>query len=484
MYQSNRATDLGSEHQSADRCIDLSDGAYIQVATDGELYVIEPGARLSLKVISARRVVPFIVLLLVSARAALCGPPAAASLAAQQPAADTSVAQTGLLEPTPTSLLAYLNSLRGSGKMLSGQWADHFSRTTSGAYGGYLDQFLPVGGATPANITVNSCQSGSAGRCAGEFTDAHLTPAILSVQLNSAGTCGSSQSVNQSLAVINGQLAAGGIVQVAFNLPSPTQKGCSFLGDASEFPAVITPGTKGYNRYMYGSVGNTSTSGNSGTPCTAARPCGGVWAAAQALLQITSGYKVLFRTLHEANLCQKDFIWWGTCGLGRGGAGTASNADYVALFRQTIGYLRRLGVNNIVAEYNFNGSDGAYSDNDPGSGYRDVISGDIYGPTTQTGSNSVESRLSDPSGGFTYAQRQGVPVLLAEAGVQTADNRLVTLYTYHNDIWNQAIQQGSGITNLVGDVIWNQHWCLECQLSALGYLQNTITRSQLPVIRN
>jgi hypothetical protein len=58
------------------------------------------------------------------------------------------------------------------------------------------------------------------------------------------------------------------------------------------------------------------------------------------------------------------------------------------------------------------------------------------------------------------------------------------LYTYHNDIWNQAIQQRSGITNLVGDVIWNQHWCLECQLSALGYLQNAITRSQLPVIRN
>lgn len=368
--------------------------------------------------------------------------------------------------------------------MLSGQWADHFSRTVSGTYGGYLDQFLPARGATPANITVNGCQSGAAGSCAGGFADTQLTPAILSVQLNSAGTCGSGQSVSQSLAVINGQLAAGGIVQVAFNLPSPSQKGCNFLGNAGEFPAVITEGTKAYNTYMYGSVGNTSTSGNAATPCTPAKPCGGVWAAAQALLQITTGYKVLFRTLHEANLCQKHFIWWGTCGLGRGGTGTASNEDYVALFRQTIAYLRRLGVSNVVVEYNFNGSDGAYAENDPGPAYRDVISGDVYGPTTQTGSNSVESELSDPSAGFTYAQRQGVPLLLAEAGVRTADNRLVTLYTYHNDIWNQAIQQGSGITNLVGDIIWNQHWCLECQLSALGYLQNTVTRSQLPTIRN
>jgi hypothetical protein len=414
----------------------------------------------------------------------VCALSAVASPTPQQPAADTSVSQTEPLKPTPTSLLAYLNSLRGSGKMLSGQWADHFSRTASGTYGGYLDQFLPATGATPANITVDSCQSGAGGSCTGGFTDTHLAPAILSVQLNSAGTCGSSQSVTQSLAVINGQLAAGGIVQVAFNLPAPTQRGCNFLGNASEFPAVITPGTNGYNTYMYGSVGNTSTSGNTGTPCTAAKPCGGVWAAAQALLQITSGYKVLFRTLHEANLCQKHLIWWGTCGLGRGGTGTASNADYVTLYRQTIGYLRSLGVHNIVAEYNFNSSDGAYSENDPGSGYRDVISGDIYGPISQTGSNSVERRLADPSAGFTYAQGQGVPVLLAEAGVQTADNRLVTLYTYHNDIWDQAIQQESGITNLVGDIIWNQHWCLECQLSAFGYMQNTITRSQLPVIRN
>jgi hypothetical protein len=34
----------------------------------------------------------------------------------------------------------------------------------------------------------------------------------------------------------------------------------------------------------------------------------------------------------------------------------------------------------------------------------------------------------------------------------------------------------------VGTVIFDQNFCLSCQLNALGYLQNTITRNQLPAL--
>jgi hypothetical protein len=333
-----------------------------------------------------------------------------------------------------------------------------------------LDQLLPASGATPANITVNDHSSGNTGEA----------PAILGVQIPDAiGACGGGATVTQAVNVINGQLAAGGIVEVSFASPSPTQLNssgaCNWGGNATEFPAVITPGNAAYNTYMYGEG------------CTSSSPCGGVWSLAQALSQITSGHHVVLRILHEGNLCQSSW-WWGTCGLGTGGTGTASNANYVTLFKQVINYLRSLGVSNIDVEYNFNNYSGAYSQNDPGAynastnpGGRNLIGGDLYGPTTVAG---VESDLSNSSVGFTYAQTQGVPVLLGEAGVYSSTNSSVATFTYNNNIWVNAIQAGSGITNLVGAVIWCQNWCLDCQLSAAGLMSNTITRGQLPVITN
>jgi hypothetical protein len=360
-------------------------------------------------------------------------------------------------------LLVYLNSLRGSGKMLSGQHSDHFADADSGTYGKGLDQFTPATGATPANITITDARSGDTG----------LAPAILGVFLNSAGTCGSVLTLAQGIAIANGQLAANGIVQVTYDQPSPTQtshRGCNFKGNGTEFPAVITPGTRAYQVYMYGNAGGAL--GGTGMACTAVAPCGGVWAQAQALKALNG--TVLFRTLAEGNL-GRGGNWYSTHGTS-GGSGGASNANYVTLMRQTIDYLRSLGVRNVLYVYNMNVHSGGYSQNDPGPNYRAVVSIDYYGPTTQSG---VLAGMT-AGNGFSYANSLGIPFLLSEVGAYSPNNRLVSTLTYDNSIWSQAIQ--SGASNLVGTIVWNQHWCLQCQLNALGYLQNNITRAQLPPI--
>lgn len=426
-----------------------------------------------------------------------------------------------------TRLLVYLTGLEHSSTMVSGQTLDHFAGARSGTYGAYLDQLTPgAGGGTPANSTVISCSSstacprftgsisgttlttsgvtgtiaigqsltgsnvqagtkiiggsgstwavnvsqtvGSTGMQGGASTG--LTPAIFAIESNVAGTCGSGQTGTQATATANGQLAAGGIVQINFDEPSPTQGGvgaCTFTGNGSEFPAVITPGNAAYNLFRYGSGGPGA-------------PNGGLWALAQQLKGING--TVLLRILHESNLGSAS-NWWGA----GGGNGTA--AQYVTLYQQSITYLRSLGIvtgggpsggpGTVLVNWNFNVGCSICSSIDPGAGYRDVISGDLYGPTTQA---TVISALQGSTNGFVYAQTQNVPLGFAEFGVQNFNNGVVTTFTTSNAIWSQAIQAGSGITNLVFAIDWNQNWALQNQLNAIGYLQNTITRSQLPPI--
>jgi hypothetical protein len=374
-----------------------------------------------------------------------------------------------------TTLLSYVTSLEDTGKMLTGSWGDHFGNqqggTVSTTYGKYLDQMGPSTGGTPANISIVDTSSGNTG----------LAPAMLSIQLptegyqSSGNPCSGSAGGNtavQAINTVNGWLAAGGIVAVNWESASPTQSGCQYGGNATEFlssNSASTPGSAANNVVMYG-YGGTSSS-----------PTAGVWGLSQMLKNITPGHKVFLRILHEGNLAQGSG-WWGTDGTGGGGTGTASNADYVALFQQMITYLRAQGVTNILVEYNFNNYSGAYAQNDPGSSYRDVITGDIYDPTTQSG---VEAVLSNTSAGFTWAQSQNVPVFIAENGVETSNNSQSGLFgCCNNGIWDQAIQAGSGISHLVATNPWNQNWCLQCQSGADTYLVNGITRGQLPTLVN
>jgi hypothetical protein len=385
------------------------------------------------------------------------GPPAvAAGPTLKEKAAAISVSQT--LVPRPQELSNFLTYLSNTPtqQILSGQHSDDYAAYTSGTYGNLLDQFLPRTGATPANVSINNYTSATTS------ANSNLTPAILGVEINSAGTCGSSQTYAQTLALAQGWAAAGGIVQVTFGLPSPSQGICTFAGNGTEFPNVINNnGNATYNTYMYGQS-------SSGTPCTSSAPCGGVWAQAQAIKAISG--TVIFRTLFESNLAQSSW-WWGTDGT----SGTSpTNAQFVTLFKQTISYMRSLGVANMLVVYNLNfgPAGGSYwSANDPGSSYRDLGGVDIYGPTTQA---SVISDLESTSGPVPYLQSLGIPLLLNEVGSSTGTP---ALYTYDNSIWDSGIRAGA--SHLVGTVVFDQNFCLSCQLNALGYLQGTITRSHL-----
>jgi len=329
---------------------------------------------------------------------------------------------------------------------------------------------LPATGGTPANVTIANYTSSSS------FTNTGLAPAVLSVNIPvNIGACGDSTTQAQAIAVVNGWLARGGIVQLLAEQPDPSQlPNCNWSGTGAAFPGVITPGNAYYNAFMYGWNGSSA--------CTSSAPCGGVWGLAQVLAQITSGHKVILRILHENDLNPADYAWWGTNGT----SGPTTNAQFVTLWKQEVTYLKALGVTNALFNYNINNFSGAYSQNDPGAynastnpAGRDIVSGDYYGSTTQAG---VKSVLTNASAGFTYLQGLGLPFLMTEVGAESSNNGAVSTYTYDNSMWNQGLQ--SSASNLVGTNIWNQHWCLQCQLNASGYMNNTIALDDLPVITN
>lgn len=389
--------------------------------------------------------------------------------------------------PSPgTGLLAYLNSLRGV-NVLTGGWGDHFAGTCAGTYGCFLDEFFPTSGATPANITVANCASSSSiTSCTAGYTDTGKAPAILSIQQPTGlSLCGGGTTRAQAIAVASGYLTRGGIVQISWDMPSPTQYNtgtCAYNANGTEFAtatSIIIPGTTGYNTYMYGC--STCTAGSPGAN-------GGVYNLAQDLKALPAGHKVILRLQHEGNLSPVgNAVWVGTCGTVGNGTGYDTNAKYITLFQQTVTYLRSLGVNNILVEYNantFGGCSGnGTSQNDPGPSYRDVVSCDLYGPTTQA---NVISNFTNGSTCWPYLQGLNLPVLVAEAGVAGSSNASVNPFTYSNAIWGNGIQAGA--SNVVAVVVWNQNYCLgggaTCQLNASGLFANALSLGQLPVITN
>lgn len=331
----------------------------------------------------------------------------------------------------PSNLLGYLNGLRGSGSILSGQWWDEFSSNG-------LDQFLPSSGANGTNFTVNDHASGNTG----------LTPAILGIYLHSAGASNSGgPSLANGIAIANAHMAAGGIVFCSFLIQDPSTG--NITGPGTSWATINTPGSAFYNTLM-----------------------AAVDAQAAALKQLNG--VVLFRAFWENNLGQGSW-WYGTNGTA-GGTGCPTNAQFVTFQQNIINRLRVTnGVTNILFVYVTNYFSGAYSNNDPGPSYRDLVGMDMYGPTTQAG---VLSNLSNAGGGMPYLSSLNLPILLSEVGTHSFNNSTVSTFTYDNNTWSSAVQ--SGAPNLVGSVIFCQNWALGEQLGAGNYMHNTITRAQLP----
>jgi hypothetical protein len=365
-----------------------------------------------------------------------------------------------------THVFAYMQSLMGGGKLMNGVHWDQYADASGGTYGNGLDRFsvagsstYPTSGQTPANITFFDNGSGNT----------ELAPAILGVWLNTAFTCGSSLTLAQGLAAANGQLAAGGIVLINWAVPAPAlntdpaSQNCIFSGTGAEWtpssaPPILTPGSAIYDTYMYGPGG------------TADSPTGGVWGLAQALKQING--TVILRQLFENNLSARSW-WFGT------GGGAATSLQFVRLWKQTINYLRSLGVKNIIINFNLNYGRGDYRANDPGPSYRDIASIDWYGPTSQRAILSgMRGTLPKGGGGWVYLQSLGIPLLLSEFGGVSSSNRAVARNSYSLNVWNSALQAGA--TNLVGELSFTQHWDPSNQSNCLAWAQSTISRGQLP----
>ena len=357
------------------------------------------------------------------------------------------------------TLLSYLNSLRGSGTVLSGQHNDAWAGAAGGTYGNLLDIYSNSGSAS--TITISNCTSGNgSGGCTSSFTDTGKAPAIMGVWLNSPGSQASylsSATSAQTLAAANGNMDAGGIVLVNWMPPSPT--GGGGLGpNGNEFPAVITPGTAAYACYMYG-CGATSSS-----------PTGGVWGQAQAMLQLHR--TAMIRILPENN---GGWFWWGT-------GGSVTPAQFIALFQQTVTYMRSLGV-TAVFFYIPNYFSGNYSQDDPGPSYRDGAGLDFYpssgAPISGLTTATMVSDLSNSGSGMPYVQGLGIPLIFGEFGA-TSNNGALVLYTVDMSQYGvNGIQ--SGFSNFVGGVNWDQNQYLNGQLNAAGYLNNTVIRSAVPL---
>lgn len=359
-----------------------------------------------------------------------------------------------------TPLLTYLNSLRLSGQLLSGQTADLFASPTGGSYGNQLDQFT---GTTPASMTISDHATGNTGK----------TPAILAVNMPVPGwTCGIGPTPTQAVNLIEDSITAGNIVLVTVVPARPTDATqCQIASTGTEFPNVLKVGGvcthAECNNYFYGYGANSAS------------PTGGVWAEANQFNAIAAhnpNTNILYRPLHENNL--SNIFWWGAGGSG------PSAAQEVQLYQQTVDQLRAQGVNNVIYGESENWFSGNYAAVDPGASYRSFIGVDTYccNPTDSAAAvqSAISGSLPNGGGGWAYANSLNIPVIAMEVGNNNANNGSTSQFTYDVSHWDNAMQAYANGSNLVGTVLFTQNWCLQCQLNAAGYLSGSITRSQLP----
>lgn len=367
--------------------------------------------------------------------------------------------------------LSVIKSAIGTGKTWLGAFVDQYSSP-----GKSLDQFLIAGGAPATGVANNFCSLvGPSGQTAanitiqdhtgGVSTNTGKAPAILTIFPNTAGSAGTSIPASETLANAVAFANRGGLVRFNVEWPSPASGG--FSGHNGEFGAtnsVILAGTAYFNAIMYGAG---RTIGN---------PNGGVWGLGQYLLSFLSqtGNKSFgLRIGHEGNLGSGS-NWWGS-----GGVNTTvhpTNADYQVYCKQMIDYLRTiLGplAGKMYLEYNFNYFSGGYSQNDWGPAYRDLISGDLYGPDTAAAAQSAMTQ-----GGFDYAQSLGIPVMLGEFGNHTfANGGSGSAFQFDLSVC-KSLQ--AKISNLCAINLWDQMWAPSVQNNVAALMTTCLTLSDVP----
>lgn len=359
---------------------------------------------------------------------------------------------------TPT-LGAVLSSLMGTLTHIGGAHTNLFSNNLIDIFTGTNPSTMTISNYnTTTHVLVDTGKfPGSAGFWLGQFG------------ANYGNTCPPATNI----ATINAHIARGGVAVVHWNTGNPTAyqvtgSGTNPFGGAN---SVLTPGSLYYNMVFHGT----------GMPGASAG-WGGVDQLIAELNQING--PVILRPWHEGNLGTGSW-WYGTAGVQpTRPAGGPSNADYIALYRLTVDYIKAhyTGGHTIYFCYGFNNFSGAYTQNWPGNTtngvgdtYVQVIGDDYYG----------SNPASDiPAGGVNTvaAQYPSVPIIMTELGGQTFNNSAIAAYTIDNSIFipSRWASAANGTKNIVLQQIFCQNWRHNNQLNALSYNNGTITADAVP----
>jgi mannan endo-1,4-beta-mannosidase len=256
-------------------------------------------------------------------------------------------------------------------------------------------------------------------------------PAILGTTVGIVG------SQENGVALSNQWLASGGIVEVSMWPNNPQTGADDDTRTGFTFSDIYTPG-KALN-----------TKWNAYLDTIAAQ------------LKAING-PVLFRPFVEVN---GNWVWWGA----------QPTAQFVALYQYTYNRIVKTdGVTNALWVYNVNIFSGNYTGDGngnggyyPGSAYVDVVSEDAYPPAA-----------NDP----TYAAlvTLGKPMILAEAGVNSANNSAVAPYSGDNSKLLAVVK--ANYPKVVAIVLWCQNYSLSEQQGDEEFMTDaaTITRTDLP----
>jgi mannan endo-1,4-beta-mannosidase len=163
---------------------------------------------------------------------------------------------------------------------------------------------------------------------------------------------------------------------------------------------------------------------------------------------------VLYRPLLEMN---GNWSWWGD----------QPTAEMITVWQQMHDYFVSQGVTNVLWVFNVNSWTGNYTQYYPGAAYVDVVSWDAYPPTS-----------GDPT--YTALASLGKPVMLAETGVEGANNNAVAPFSGDNSQLLATVK--ANFPKVIALVIFCQNWALSEQNGAAALMNDpaTIAMSDLP----
>ena len=190
----------------------------------------------------------------------------------------------------------------------------------------------------------------------------------------------------------------GGVTTVAWHFSNPVSAGGFYWKDSVSLAAVqyIIPGGKAHQQYkeILQSLGDwaKNTKGKDG-----------------------KAVPMIFRPYHEFD---GDWFWWGK--------GHTSRADFIALWRFTVSYLRdSVGVHNFLYAFSPDNrfkSENEYLERYPGDEWVDMVGVDNYGDMGRDGRYNVEAATHKLKIVSDYAKKAGKLAAFTETGLESLPN--------------------------------------------------------------